>query len=287
MKIDKIIFTCSEQFSPFWNLQSQIWKTKMGIEPVLLLFGNKANTDVSEKYGKVLEMQADPSLPGILQVTMSKFIYPAVEPETTWMIGDIDMLPLQTNYFTKRIESIPSDDNVYAHLNFCGISQSRGVDPRIFFNSGGQTTGGVNLPGHYHIAKGKLYGSLFSQGRSVSDVVRFVVNSRRYGMFDPAVQKYIGLDPSIHGSHWCAEEDYTSEFVSAKARSNEINFNGVCYDNRNERVDRAVWNPRTKTYAFDTNRLTQGGYVDIHCHRPYHEQEDSLRMILKMAGMID
>ena len=76
MKPDKIIFTCSEQFSPFWNLQSQIWKTKMGIEPVLLLFGKKENTNVSEEFGKVHEMETDSSVPAILQVTVSKFICP-------------------------------------------------------------------------------------------------------------------------------------------------------------------------------------------------------------------
>lgn len=286
MKPDKIIFTCSEQFSPFWNLQSQIWKTKMGIEPVLLLFGKKENTNVSEEFGKVHEMETDSSVPAILQVTVSKFIFPSVEPETTWMIGDIDMLPLQTNYFTKRIENIPSDDNVYAHLNFCGIAQSMRVDPRAFFEKGGQTTGGVNLPGHYHIAKGKVYGKLFAQNRSIADVVRSMVESKRYGMFDPAVQKYVGLDPTMHGSHWCAEEDYTSEILAVKAKNNEIKFQGICYDNRNERVDRAVWNPKTRSYAFDPTRLIEGQYVDIHCHRPYHEQEDALKTILKMANMI-
>lgn len=105
-------------------------------------------------------------------------------------------------------------------------------------------------------------------------------------MFDPAVQKYIGLDPTLHGSHWCAEEDYTSEILATKAKSNEILLHGICYDNRNERVDRAVWNPKTRSYAFDPTRLTEGRYVDIHCHRPYHEQEDALKTILKMANMI-
>ena len=218
---------------------------------------------------------------------MSKFLFPATDPNATWIIGDIDMLPLQTNYFTKRIEEISSERNSYAHLNFCGISQSMGVDPRVFFQRGGQTTGGVNLPGHYHIARGSVYGELFSGGKTLSEVVRFVVDSKRYGMFDPAVQKYIGLDPTIHGSHWCAEEDYTSEVLATSIKENKIQVHGVCYDNRNERIDRAVWNPKTKTYTFDPNRLIEGRYVDIHCHRPFHEQEDSLKSILKMAGMID
>jgi hypothetical protein len=286
MKIDKIIFTCSEQFSPFWNLQAQIWKTKMGIEPVCLLFGKKSNTQVSEEHGKVHEAGFVEGVPTILQITMSKFLFPATEPDTTWLIGDIDMLPLQTSYFTDKIESVSSAENAYAHLNFCGISQSRGVDPRMFFEKGGNTTGGVDLPGHYHIAKGRMYEKLYSQGRSLADVVRYMVDSRRYGMFDPKVQKHIGLDPTIHGTHWCAEEDYTSEILHQHGKAKTVEFYGACYNNRGERVDRAGWNPNTKTYYYDPNRLIEKKYVDIHCHRPYHEQEDALKSILAMAGMI-
>ena len=55
MKIDKIIFTSTERYSDFWNLQAEVW-SNMGIEPLLLLWGKKSNTDVSERHGKVLEM---------------------------------------------------------------------------------------------------------------------------------------------------------------------------------------------------------------------------------------
>ena len=41
MKIDKVIFSTSDQYSPFWNIQSKIYKEALGIEPVCLLFGKK------------------------------------------------------------------------------------------------------------------------------------------------------------------------------------------------------------------------------------------------------
>lgn len=285
MKIDKIIFTCSEQFSPFWNLQSRIWKTKLGIEPVCILFGDKSKSQVSEEFGQVIERSFIQGIPDILQITVSKFLHPAIDPEATWIIGDIDMIPLQTKYFKENLEKIPSDDFVYAHLNFGGIAQSRGIDPNVFFEKGGNTTGGFDLPGHYHVAKGKLFRSLYGDINDLEKVVRHLVESRRYGMFDPAVQKYIGLDPTIHGSHWCAEENYTSEILSAKSNDKLISLCGMCYDNRGQRVDRAGWNPKTKTYFCDPNKLMAGGYVDIHCHRPYHEQELAMKSILRMAGM--
>ena len=49
MKIDKIVFSSSEKYSPFWNLQAEVW-SNMGIQPVLLLWGEVKNTDVSDKH---------------------------------------------------------------------------------------------------------------------------------------------------------------------------------------------------------------------------------------------
>ena len=49
MKIDKVIFTTSVEYSDFWNINSKIFKTKLGIEPVCLLFGERSKTDVTEE----------------------------------------------------------------------------------------------------------------------------------------------------------------------------------------------------------------------------------------------
>jgi hypothetical protein len=56
IKIDKVIFSTSERFSVFWNLNSRIWKTKLGVEPVCLLFGDRSNTNMSEEFGKIIEV---------------------------------------------------------------------------------------------------------------------------------------------------------------------------------------------------------------------------------------
>lgn len=92
MKIDKILFCSSELFSPFWNIQSRIWKTKFGIEPVCLLYGSKEKCGISEEHGQVIECQFDPSLPDIIQLQFSKFFHTTTEPNTTWMTGDIDLV---------------------------------------------------------------------------------------------------------------------------------------------------------------------------------------------------
>ena len=102
MKIDKIIFSCSEEYSDFWNINAQVWKNFLNIEPVCLLFGKKKNTNMSDEHGQIIEMPILPNLNKLLQLTWSKFWYTKNEPNTTWIIGDIDMIPLQREHFNKN-----------------------------------------------------------------------------------------------------------------------------------------------------------------------------------------
>src|SRR5208283_5713005 len=125
MKINKVLFACSEsaEYAPFWNIQAEIYKKHLGIEPICLLYGKKANTNMSAENGTIIEMESDPAYPWSVQLTWSKFDYPTREPDTTWLIGDIDLVPLQRTHFIDKLVSIP--DTAYVHLNPSGISQAR------------------------------------------------------------------------------------------------------------------------------------------------------------------
>src|SRR5208283_1681548 len=159
MKIDKVIFSTSETFSIFWNLNSKLYKTKLGIEPVCLLFGNRNKTNMSEEFGKVIEVPIIPDLPLLIQITWSKFYWPILEPDVTWLVGDIDLLPLGTHWFTTRIADVPEDN--YLHLDANGIVQLSRVpcnwtSPTLTKENLPDYGCPTNLPGHYHCAKGKI-----------------------------------------------------------------------------------------------------------------------------------
>jgi hypothetical protein len=97
MKIQKAIFSVTEppNYSSYWNIQSKLYKEGLGIEPVCLLFVKKSNTYMTEEYGKIIEMPIIEDIPWVIQMTMSKFYHTTTESETTWIIGDMDLLPLQ------------------------------------------------------------------------------------------------------------------------------------------------------------------------------------------------
>jgi hypothetical protein len=315
MKIDKIVFSSSVDYSPFWNIQAKVWKTKFGIEPVCLLFGgSKKNCGMSEEHGTVHEIPFDPSLPSIIQLQFYKFFFPSTEPDKIWMIGDIDLLPLQTKHFFEGLSNV--SDAAYCHFNHSspaqnhGLSLSNCVDDKgipLFLKRGGFTTGGYDLPANYHAAKGKMMGELFFPSHDFNSTLKEIIESKRYGMGE----KWDGQINDIHGNNWLAEEAYTSEriFFGYK-RGAFTEFYGKQYDSTHQHISwhgrladqNGRWTPQwTGTdYIYDVNRLKNNGYVDIHCWKGkrwaesgpprviegYKEQEIAMMRILEQAGMI-
>jgi len=284
MNIDKIVFSCSPYFAPFWNIQSKIWKTKFQIDPVCLYFSD-TKEGMSEEYGEVILKQTNKDYgeeSDVVQVTMSKFWHPTTEPDKVWIIGDIDLIPLQTEYFLNGY-SRPVDGD-YLHFNISGICQSMGVDFSVFMNKGSKTMGGVDICGNYHIATGKTYKEILFDGITIDDALRTIVFGDRYGLRDRSMG-------NLHKFFWCGEENYTSEKIWLAAKENRIRLSGKQYHNIMNRIDRAFWNGAESRYfhpAFEINEVVfaRKQVIDIHCQRPYDVQEPHLMKILKMANMI-
>jgi hypothetical protein len=299
MKIDKIAFPCSELFSPFWNLQSRIWKTKLGIHPVCFLYGDKKKCGLSEEFGDVVELVPDPAVPTVLQLQFSRFWYPHLEPDTTWLIGDIDLIPLQKEYFLSGMESIPDDS--YCHLNYSIIGREMGLNPKTYFDRGALKMGGYDLPGHYHCAKGSVLGNLFFRGyRDYSEFLRReIIDSGKYEdrrENDPPHMR------EQRGNHWMAEEHYTSEKVWEYFQPR--NFQGMFVKEylaqfqRLEAKYQHAYNPNYYPPVWDgirfrhdgdrrcPNRLRDGSLVEIHCPLPYQPHERALIQLLTEARMI-
>jgi hypothetical protein len=291
MKIDKVLFSSSSstEYGPFWNIQSKVF-SKMGIEPVCLLYGKKEDAGMVETHGRIVEIDADPNLPWILQLILSKFVYPTCEPDTTWLIGDIDMVPLQKAWFTSMIESVP--DNDYVHLNHDGISLPRLGFANGFLTRGPQVLGspsspGTDVPGHYHVAKGKHF-ELYSKGSHLLDIVRTVAESHKYGLGPAERQPRENASSNPYWYYWCSEEMYTSEQIWNAMHSGSLTYRGFSYNNGNNcnRVDRSEWSDATSDYRYDADRVVNHQFVDVHCARPYAKQEAALNKLVELAKML-
>jgi hypothetical protein len=290
VKIDKIVFSCSEPpaYSSYWNTNSRLWR-QIGIEPVCLLFGKRANTDMREDHGTVIEMPIIEGLPWALQMVWSKFNHTRSEPDTTWIIGDIDLLPLQRYHFTDRIARIPDED--YACLNSSGISSPRIGMVDGFERRGSERHGkdkgfiGADLPAHYHVAKGSMFEGLYFCGASFEDSLKMFVESDRYGLGPMNDYPEHKRTDEPYWWYWCAEEGYTSYTLFNAMRSGQVTFHGIAYNNTTERVN--AWDKGKNDYAYNAENVRAGKVVDVHCCwvRPYAGQADQLERLLSLAGM--
>jgi len=297
VKIDKIIFTSTERYSDFWNLQAEVW-SNMGIEPVLLLWGKKSNTDVSEKCGKVLEMTYSPDAIMSLQMTWSKFFHVQSEPNTTWITGDIDLFPLRKSWFTENIVEI--EDDCYAHLSPIALSSN----DSHWHTKGGSILGGIDLPAYFHAAKGETFSKVYGMNGDLVDQVNYIVSTGKYGRHIPEDYKnktpkeVAEITGTLRGDHtnvpyWCADENYTSDILWNAVQSKRVRWKGVGYNlidwnnpYQSNRIDRYFWTGNNYRFV-DMQRLKTNQYIDMHCSVPYMAQSNDLIDILRLAGMIN
>lgn len=277
MKIDKVIFSSSEQYADFWPTISRVFKENLQIEPVCLLFADD-NFSISEEYGEVRRLKFIEGLPKIIQITWSKFYYTKHELDTTWMIGDIDQIPLQKSFFFETIKDISDID--YVHLNYDGCGQTLGRSPDLWLADQGERGGGFDLPAHYHVAKGSVFKEVLDLNLSFEDQIR-ILTSGKYGLGT--------VRPVPKGTErffWIAEEQYSSDMIREKVKDGKVQFHGFSYNNSNntQRINRSVFPGQ---YVYDVEKLLNGGFVDIHCHRPFAEQAAQLEQILSAAFKVD
>jgi hypothetical protein len=300
MRIKKAIFSVSEppMYSSYWNTQSKLCKEGLGIEPICLLFGKKSNTDMHEKYGQIIEMDLIPDVPWAIQLTFSKFYHTITEPETIWMIGDVDLLPLQRHHFVEKIAPYPDDH--YLCLNNSGIAMPRCGRPDAFVALGSEVHGrggkyiGCDLPAHYHVAKGYHFNNLYFQNRPFNDVVMSVFKADKYGMGFGSkwpIEKKTEILPPFQGCgqfwwYWLAEENYTSECLYNAIKSNKVFYDGINYNNLQERIWQ--WDKDRKDYIYNKSLLVNKKIVDIHCCqvRPYDLQAEALERVIDFSGIL-
>ncbi len=205
MKIDRVLMSCDDNplYYDFWEPVSKVWTEKIGITPVLLYFGTNSP---SQKYGEVVHMDVDSKHPSYLRTLWSRYWYPSTKPEQVFCISDIDMIPLNKDYFTTIIDPIP--DSTYVHL----------VDH-------------LPLPSCYHVAKGKLFAKALELPTSFEESLD-VLSAAGVGTGHP----------EFEFAQWGSDEAYATNMIISKHRSRKIDLKVVNRKPYQGRLDRSNWN---------------------------------------------
>ena len=204
MKIQKAIMSVDDNplYSDFWPLVSRVWKQRLGIEPVLIYFGDKK---LDEKYGQVINVKPVKDIPTHLQAQWARFWYTSQEPDTTFIISDIDMFPISRRFFIDNVANI--DENKYAHLDAATMP----------------------LCVCYHVAKGRKFKEVLGLADTFEESMHDMCNMKRNDIKDV----HMGL------ARWGLDEAYTTKKIYEYHKKNEIILKPR--DHRGLRIDRSSW----------------------------------------------
>ena len=277
MKIDKILFVCDDNpsYLEFWPSVSKFYSRYLNMRPHLFFIGKKNDQNqkhLSVEHGEVTVIDPIPNIPLIIQALWGKFWFTQTEPDTTWLIGDIDLYLLNKDYLNV-LNDIDSDR--YVHLNANGYKCGNWWENPI-----------LGIPGYFHCAKGKVFKQFLQLSDTLEKDCRFIVDSKKYGILyngsitDESHTPQRVKDKKEYG-YICCEENLSTERL--RHRFNEIV--SITYPNSLVRVEtpyasRGLQTPSNYNFTEIFDPSKKSFYIDFHSPRPYSTFASRIEQIL-------
>lgn len=125
LKIDRVILSCDTNptYIQFWPIVAKAWKELIGIQPTLALIAED-DVDIDTSLGDIIRIKPIPNIPTSLQAQVIRLFLPAYFENEVCLISDIDMLPLNKDYFIDSIKNIPENKFVvYRNMAYGNMSR--------------------------------------------------------------------------------------------------------------------------------------------------------------------
>ena len=262
MIIDKILFIsdANTNYLSFWNRISRHHMQRFGIKCKLFFIGMKTEENahlLSEEYGEVEVVEPIPGIPIVIQALWGKFWFTQTEPETRWLIGDIDMFILNKKYLFESTAKVPDDGygHIYKFENY--------------------------YPGFLHCAKGRVFREYLGLSDSFEKDCRFIYDSRRYGLFDSAPERV--KDKPDYGYMIC-EEMLSTERLHGKhvtcIPKPDLPDTSIMLSEHLMMPEGSVRHPSACNMLDYFNPELKDNYYWFHCPRPYTLWQEQINKIL-------
>lgn len=202
LKLDRVILATDAHpdYIEFWPVVAKAWKEIIGIQPTLALIAH-ADVQIDESLGDVIRFEPIEGIPTSLQAQVIRLLLPALYPDDVCIISDIDMIPLNKEYFTESIRNCPDDSFVV-------------------YRDKAYHAGSLTYPMCYFAARGSVFQEVF----------------QTYGLQDiaPMIQKLYALNIGWHTDE-IVLYDYLHGWSGFEARCIKLGH----YVEK--RIDRSYW----------------------------------------------
>ena len=110
MKIDRVIMASDTNptYLDFWPMVSRAWSTIVGVRPTLALISDK-DIQIDQTYGEVIRIKPIEGISTAFQSQVIRLLLPFYFQNEVCLISDIDMIPLQKNYFLDAVATIANN----------------------------------------------------------------------------------------------------------------------------------------------------------------------------------
>lgn len=161
LKIDRVILSTdtNPMYIQFWPLVAKAWKQLIGIKPTLALIADES-VQVDESVGDVIRFDPIPGVPTALQAQVIRLLLPIYFEDDVSIISDIDMIPLNKDYFINSVGGIPDD---------------------CFVVYRDQAYGGARYPMCYNAAKGRIFKEIFKI-HNIDEISLFIKKWHELGL---------------------------------------------------------------------------------------------------------
>ena len=252
MKIDKIIVSSNDDplYLEFWPYVAKAWRKLLGDGPEIILgYLSEKPIEGLEEHGTVMRFNRRTD---IIDKNMSKLIRSLVvkrNPDAYCLYSDIDMLPLNADYFIKNSEFVTENNIVLYSADQSGLPDK--------------------FPICYMLSKGNVMDEIINPEGLTEEALL-----DKWG----SIREYIMDKPNF------SDETFYSKFfgewgVEGKNKDRTVKLaRGWTNNMAHNRLDRFRWH-------MDINKLQRGEYIDAHLPRPFHDNIDAIKPLLDYLGI--
>lgn len=231
MKIDYVIVSTDGNtlYDNFSELVKKTWFNLVGVKPIIVSITDR---DYVEKYDSFISVEYK-KVDGIdsgFQSQISRLYATSLYKDKSFLISDLDMIPLNKSYFVDNAETIKDDELlIYTADAYGYVKQKR-------------------YPMCYNLAMGSTYHEIMNIDGSFSEFV-YRLNSLKLGW---------DTDEVFWGKCVYSFEEKSPERIKKLIRGFGEGF-------ATKRIDRCCWNHPSN----DFSKVSEGFYIDSHLLRPY------------------
>jgi hypothetical protein len=277
MEIKKIIFASDDSyFLYFWPVQARLVKELFGWEPILFKIDSEDSDFYDDGNGLVKKVKSVEGIHTAIQACTVRMYGAKYFPDDVCVLGDLDMLMINKNYFIEQLKHYSEDSLVI--MSSDAYDLSRPESQKLFQDE--------PLP-----FKQEMYGYVYNVGKGKTFTK--ILNSDC--TFDEFMNRHSNYKEG-YKIMWLIDEFYFSDCVNNNNHGIEIiklkrgHYSNFLTPRRIERhnfpVD-LIWDgeiENQKKYGvYDLEKLKNGYYIDVNCVRPYSDYKKAIDNVIEIV----